>query len=63
MYLGMAVMLFAPALWLGAPVFMIAPVVFLAVIATIFVPFEEKRLTEEYGAEFSVYKSRVRRWI
>lgn len=63
MYLGIAVMLAAPALWLGAPVFLIAPIVFLTVVATVFVPFEERRLIEEFGAEFSSYTSKVRRWI
>jgi protein-S-isoprenylcysteine O-methyltransferase Ste14 len=63
MYLGIALMLAAPAFWLGAPIFLIAPIGFLAVVATVFVPFEEKRLTEEFGAEFSSYTSRVRRWI
>lgn len=63
MYLGIASILLAPSLWLGAPVFLIAPILFLVIVSTVFIPFEEQRLKKEFGVEFSTYASRVRRWI
>jgi protein-S-isoprenylcysteine O-methyltransferase Ste14 len=63
MYLGMAAMLGGAALWMGTLPFYAAALVFVGVIDRVFIPFEEARLEKEFGAAYSRYRSRVRRWL
>ena len=55
MYLGMASVLLGVAINHGTVSTFIPP--------TIFIPIEEKNLTNVFGEEYLVYKQKVRRWI
>jgi len=63
MYLGMVMMMAATALWFGTWPYYLASVVFFLVINQVFCPFEEKKLAETFGEEYSSYRSKVGRWL
>jgi protein-S-isoprenylcysteine O-methyltransferase Ste14 len=63
MYVGLALILAGPFMALGSVALALAPVVFLAVMAAAFVPFEERRLRDIFGADYETYTARVRRWL
>jgi protein-S-isoprenylcysteine O-methyltransferase Ste14 len=63
MYLGMVAILLGIAIALGSLVTFVLPIVFVILMETMFIPFEEKNLEEVFGREYLDYKKNVRRWI
>jgi protein-S-isoprenylcysteine O-methyltransferase Ste14 len=63
MYLGMVAILLGIAIALGSLVTFVFPIVFVILMETMFIPFEEKNLEEVFGRKYLDYKKNVRRWI
>ena len=63
MYLGMALILAAWALWLGNAAGALLLAGFVAFIGRFQIAPEESALRAHFGAEFDAYAQRVRRWI
>jgi protein-S-isoprenylcysteine O-methyltransferase Ste14 len=63
MYLGMLVVLLAWAVFLSAPATLVGIVVFWLYIERFQIRPEEKALVALFGSAFTVYSSRVRRWL
>lgn len=63
MYVGMTLMLLGAAWVLGTLPTLFAPVVFFVLMNTIFIPFEEQRLSTIFGQRYAEYSGRVRRWL
>ncbi len=63
MYLGMTGMLGAVALALGTLPMFLTPVAFFVLMDRVFVPFEERKMAQQFGAPFEAYSRRVRRWF
>lgn len=62
-YLGMAGVVGAAALWIGAPLALLIVPVFMAVIAKRFIQPEEDRLAQGFGPEFQRWQVRTGRWL
>ncbi|MEM8923044.1 MAG: isoprenylcysteine carboxylmethyltransferase family protein [Actinomycetota bacterium] len=63
MYLGFLIALTGLALAVGVASAFIGPLAFWAAANFWYIPFEEGRLTETFGAEYTDYQRRVGRWI
>lgn len=63
MYLGMALVLFAWALYLANALAIIGPVLFVASITVLQIKPEEEALGKIFGQDYSDYRKRVRRWL
>jgi protein-S-isoprenylcysteine O-methyltransferase Ste14 len=63
MYVGMACFLLAWAVWLGSLVAFLGPVAFVAFITRFQIRPEERVLAGLFGADFTNYTRRVRRWL
>jgi protein-S-isoprenylcysteine O-methyltransferase Ste14 len=63
MYLAIVIMLLGIAAWVGSLPMLIAPVGFFAFTSLVFIPYEERRLRETFGAAYLSFTQRVRRWI
>ncbi len=63
MYFGMTAMLAGCAWILGTLPALLAPLAFFLLMNAVFIPFEERRLSEIFGAQYVEYCGRVRRWI
>jgi len=63
MYLGMATWLLAWSAWLGTPPGLIGAPLFVLYMNRFQIGPEERALGQLFGAEFSAYQSRVRRWL
>ena len=63
MYLGMALALFAWAVYLSSIWSLLGPVLFVLYIARFQIVPEERVLDRLFGAPFAAYKKRVRRWL
>ena len=63
MYLGMALILFGAAVFVGSVFIFLAPIAFFLTINRFFIPREEKKLEQIFGQQFLNYKNRVRRWL
>jgi protein-S-isoprenylcysteine O-methyltransferase Ste14 len=63
MYLGMALILGAWALWLGNGMAAVLPLGFVAWITRFQIAPEERALRANFGDEFENYAQRVRRWL
>lgn len=63
MYLGMACLLCAWAVWLSALLPWVAPVLFVLYITRFQIRPEERVLTELFGPTYTDYMRRVRRWL
>ena len=63
MYVGMLVMLFGFAVWLGSVTpFLVLPLFYFVITAMQIKP-EERFLLEKFGTEYQTYKDSVRRWL
>jgi protein-S-isoprenylcysteine O-methyltransferase Ste14 len=63
MYLGLVLILFGIALFMGSLIpFVIIPL-FIVLIYRMFIKVEEKMLKEKFGELYLKYKNKVRRWI
>lgn len=63
MYLGLITVLTGVALFLGGLPLFLAPVVFYLIIAKVFIPFEESKMTALFGYVYQEYTAAVKRWI
>jgi protein-S-isoprenylcysteine O-methyltransferase Ste14 len=63
MYLGMLTMLVGVAVFFGTLPFIVATVIYFAVIDRWFCRFEEEKLVAAFGHDYEEYRSGVRRWI
>lgn len=63
MYVGLLIMLFGFAIWLGSLTpFLILPLFYILITAMQIKP-EERFLLEKFGTEYQTYKDSVRRWL
>jgi protein-S-isoprenylcysteine O-methyltransferase Ste14 len=63
MYVGMALILLAWAVFLASPWALFGPLVFAAYITRFQIKPEERVLAARFGAQFASYQARVRRWL
>lgn len=63
MYLGMALILLGWAVFLAAPWALLGPVVFVTYMTRFQIQPEERALAARFGASYSAYCARVRRWL
>ena len=63
MYLGMVLMLLGIAALVGNWLFYIAALVFGLILNHVFCAYEERKLRDQYGAEYAAYAEQVRRWL
>jgi protein-S-isoprenylcysteine O-methyltransferase Ste14 len=63
MYVGLLLVLVGWAAFLSAPWALLGPLAFFAYIRRFQVAPEERALTELFGAQYSEYKAKVRRWL
>lgn len=63
MYLGMAMVLIAWAVFLSSPWMLLGPALFAAYITRFQIIPEERVLDRLFGEPFAEYKTRVRRWL
>jgi protein-S-isoprenylcysteine O-methyltransferase Ste14 len=63
MYLGLAFALCAWAVYLWSGWALLGPVAFVTYVTQFQIVPEERTLTELFGADYTAYKARVRRWL
>jgi len=63
MYLGLLFVLLAWAIFLASPWTLLGPVAFIAYMNRFQIAPEERVLSSLFGAAYSEYKSRIRRWL
>ncbi len=63
MYLGVATLSLGVALWFGRPLMFVAPLCVFAITNFVLIPFEEAKMSRQFGDAFDAYAKRVRRWI
>ena len=63
MYLGLALILLGLAVYLASVWALLGPLVFAAYITRFQIVPEERALTARFGAAYSAYRARVRRWL
>lgn len=63
MYVGLLFVLVAWATFLAAPWSLLGPLAFFFYIGRFQIAPEEKALSKTFGAEYSAYKAKVRRWF
>ena len=63
MYVGMALLLLAWAVYLESPAALLGIGAFIAYITHFQIIPEESRLSQHFGADFDTYRQRVRRWL
>lgn len=63
MYLGLALILLGLAVYLASPWAFLGPVGFIAFITRFQIRPEERALTARFGATYTAYCARVRRWL
>ena len=63
MYLGMATWLLAWSAWVGTPVGLLGPALFMLYMNRFQIGPEERALNKLFGTEFAAYLTRVRRWL
>jgi len=63
MYLGLLILAFGIAVWIGAWPMFIAPVAVFAVANWVHIPFEEAKMRRQFGAAYDDYIAQVRRWL
>jgi protein-S-isoprenylcysteine O-methyltransferase Ste14 len=63
MYLGLTMVLLGLALYVGSMPMFLAPLAFFFVIDRMVIPREEATMERTFGANYTDYKARVRRWL
>ncbi|MDF1847504.1 MAG: isoprenylcysteine carboxylmethyltransferase family protein [Parvibaculaceae bacterium] len=63
MYLGFLVLLLGIAIGLGTATPFIVVITFFVITNLWYIPFEERKMEETFGADYLAYKARTRRWI
>jgi|APSaa5957512535_1039671.scaffolds.fasta_scaffold03574_7 protein-S-isoprenylcysteine O-methyltransferase Ste14 len=62
-YLGMSLILFGTAIFLGSLSPFIFPILFIILTNRFIIPIEESNLQKKFGKKYSSYKTSTRRWI
>ena len=63
MYLGMSMMLFGVACYVGTLPFYVAAALYVLILDRLYCRFEEKKLAITFGQAYEDYRIRVRRWL
>lgn len=63
MYLGILLMLLGVALAAGCVPCYLASLSFFLIIDFVFCPYEERKLEQAFGSDYTRYRSAVRRWL
>lgn len=63
MYLGFLLALLGISLVMGRASTLFGPIVFFVASQLVYIPFEERRMLERFGADYDRYRSEVGRWI
>jgi len=63
MYVGMLLLLIAGAVYLASPLSLLGSLAFFLYISRFQIAPEERALTTLFGAEYSSYQTKVRRWL
>jgi protein-S-isoprenylcysteine O-methyltransferase Ste14 len=63
MYLGMTILLVGVAIMTGALSPFFVPPLFMIVITMLFIRYEEAQMERTFGADFTAFKKKVRRWL
>ena len=63
MYLGMIMILIGIALLVGSWPYYFVAVLYALILDHVFCRYEERKLLDQFGAEYADYAARVRRWI
>jgi len=63
MYLGLILMSLGVALYFGPWPFFAVPVLVFLLCDRIFTPFEEAKMARQFGAQYTEYCAKVRRWL
>jgi protein-S-isoprenylcysteine O-methyltransferase Ste14 len=63
MYLGMVLMMSGLSLYIGTLPFYLSAIGYFAIMNFFFCPYEENKLANAFGREFTQYRTRVRRWL
>jgi protein-S-isoprenylcysteine O-methyltransferase Ste14 len=63
MYLGLVIVTFGIAIWIGAWPMFAAPIAVFTTATFVHIPFEEAKMRRQFGAAYDDYASSVRRWL
>ena len=63
MYSGLILATLGVAFYFGTLPFFAVPVLLFLLVNFVFVPFEETKMLRQFGAQYTEYYARVRRWI
>ncbi|HEY6419203.1 MAG TPA: isoprenylcysteine carboxylmethyltransferase family protein [Candidatus Binataceae bacterium] len=63
MYVGLTAVLLGFAVFFASPVMILAPIIFAVLIDRMVIPREEQTMERTFGAEYTEYQGRVRRWL
>jgi len=63
MYLGLTLILFGFAVFFASIAMLLAPIAFVIIIDRMVIPLEEQNMERLFGASYTDYKTRVRRWL
>ena len=63
MYLGLVIVTFGIAFWVGAWPMFLAPIAIFATANWVHIPFEEAKMRHQFGEAFDTYVHKVRRWV
>ena len=63
MYLGILTILLGASFLMGTIQSMLTPAAFFLIIDKVFIPYEEDKLTTQFGEGYTEYVESVRRWI
>jgi protein-S-isoprenylcysteine O-methyltransferase Ste14 len=63
MYLGLILASLGVAFFFGTIVFFAVPALLFLLVNFVFVPFEEAKMARQFGAPYTDYCARVRRWL
>jgi protein-S-isoprenylcysteine O-methyltransferase Ste14 len=63
MYLGFVLLLLGTAILLGTATPVLGPALFALVADRWYIAFEERAMQQKFGADYTAYKGRTRRWI
>ena len=63
MYLGLVILSAGIAVWVGTWPFLLAPIAVFATVNWVHIPFEEAKMSRQFGEEFDSYVRKVRRWV
>jgi protein-S-isoprenylcysteine O-methyltransferase Ste14 len=63
LYLGMVLLMLGIGVLFSSPSVLVATLLHFTVLHFLFIPFEEKKMENQFGEKYRVYKRSVRRWI